>query len=143
MRLLRRLLFRLRFGQPRPCPDDECVRATPEEHGMEPIMELTVELTEAERKELGWMLHRHRDESRMGRMNSDQCFSEAAELVACIKAEAVQAERERIAREIESQYLGPDFGRQHDGSEAPDAALRHAFDEGLEYAARIAWGEGR
>ena len=63
--------------------------------------------------------------------------------VARIKAEAVQAERERIAREIESQYLGPDSGRQHDGREAPDAALRHAFDEGLEYAARIARGEGR
>ena len=55
----------------------------------------------------------------------------------------VQAERERIAREIESRYLGPDSGRQHDGRDAPDAHLRNAFDEGLEYAARIAWGEGR
>lgn len=64
-------------------------------------------------------------------------------LAARIKAEAVQAERERIAREIEAKYLGPDSGRQHDGRDAPDAHLRNAYDEGLQAAAEIARGEGR
>ena len=50
--------------------------------------------------------------------------------------------RESVAREIEASYLGPDSGRSPDGRDAPDADLRHAFDEGLEHAARLARGEG-
>lgn len=52
--------------------------------------------------------------------------------------EAVAAERERIAQAIEAKYLGPDSGRAYDGSEAPDAHCRNAYDEGLYDAARIA-----
>ena len=63
--------------------------------------------------------------------------------VARIKADAVQAERRRIAREIEARYLGPDSGRLYDGRDAPDAALRNAYDDGLMEAARIARSEGR
>ena len=54
-----------------------------------------------------------------------------------------QALREEIAGQIEAKYLGPDSGRGHDGREAPDAALRNAYDEGLEMAACIARGETR
>lgn len=54
-----------------------------------------------------------------------------------------QALREEIAQEIEAKYLGPDSGRGYDGRESPDAALRNAYDEGLEMAARIARGETR
>ena len=43
-----------------------------------------------------------------------------------------------IAEAIESRYLGPDSGRLPDGRDAPDAAQRNAYDEGLELAARIA-----
>lgn len=50
--------------------------------------------------------------------------------------------REQVAREIERHYLGPDSGRRFDGRDAPDAAERDAFDEGLQVAARIARGEG-
>ena len=53
-----------------------------------------------------------------------------------------KALREQIAREIEQHYLGPDSGRRFDGRDAPDAAEREAFDEGLQFAARIARGEG-
>ena len=49
--------------------------------------------------------------------------------------------REQIARDIEKHYLGPDSGRRFDGRDAPDAAERDAFDEGLQVAARIARGE--
>jgi len=63
-------------------------------------------------------------------------------VVAVLIAEAVDQaraeERERIAAAIESGYLGPDFGRQYDGRESPDARLHDAYDEGLESAARIA-----
>ena len=50
--------------------------------------------------------------------------------------------REQIARGIEQYCLGPDSGRRFDGRDAPDAAEREAFDEGLQLAARIARGEG-
>lgn len=50
--------------------------------------------------------------------------------------------REQIARDIEAHYLGPDSGRSFDGRDAPDAAERDAFDEGLQVASRIARGEG-
>jgi len=67
---------------------------------------------------------------------------EIAPVVAALIAEAVDQaraeERERIAAAIESGYLGPDFGRQYDGRESPDARLHDAYDEGLESAARIA-----
>jgi hypothetical protein len=53
---------------------------------------------------------------------------------------ALAEQREEIAREIEAKYLGPDFGRQYDGRESPDAAIFNAHDEGLELAARIARG---
>ena len=53
-----------------------------------------------------------------------------------------QALREQIARDIEQYCLGPDSGRRFDGRDAPDAAEREAFDEGLQLAARIARGEG-
>ena len=53
-----------------------------------------------------------------------------------------RALREQIARDIEKHYLGPDSGRRFDGRDAPDAAEREAFDEGLQLAARIARGEG-
>ena len=43
-----------------------------------------------------------------------------------------------IVEAIESKYLGPDSGRLPDGRDAPDAAQRNAYDEGLELAARIA-----
>ena len=43
-----------------------------------------------------------------------------------------------ITEAIESKYLGPDSGRLPDGRDAPDAAQRNAYDEGLEVAARIA-----
>lgn len=59
-------------------------------------------------------------------------------IVAARVAEARADERERIAQAIEGKYLGPDSGRSHDGHEAPDAALRNAYDEGLEVAACIA-----
>jgi hypothetical protein len=52
-----------------------------------------------------------------------------------------RALREQIARDIEQHYLGPDSGRCFDGRDAPDAAEREAFDEGLQFAARIARGE--
>ena len=52
-----------------------------------------------------------------------------------------RALREQIARDIEQHYLGPDSGRRFDGRDAPDAAEREAFDEGLQVAARIARGE--
>ena len=51
-----------------------------------------------------------------------------------------RALREQIARDIEKHYLGPDSGRCFDGRDAPDAAERAAFDEGLQVAARIARG---
>jgi hypothetical protein len=47
-------------------------------------------------------------------------------------------ERERIAQAVEATYLGADFGRSYDGRESPDAALHHAYDEGLQDAARVA-----
>ena len=53
-----------------------------------------------------------------------------------------QALREQIARGIKQYCLGPDSGRRFDGRDAPDAAERDAFDEGLQLAARIARGEG-
>lgn len=46
--------------------------------------------------------------------------------------------REEVAREIEAHYLGADYGRNLDGTESPDTALGHAYDEGLEQASRIA-----
>lgn len=46
-------------------------------------------------------------------------------------------EGERIAQAIEAKYLGPDSGRGYDGSEAPDAHCRNAYDEGLYDAAAI------
>jgi hypothetical protein len=52
-----------------------------------------------------------------------------------------RALRKQIARDIEQHYLGPDSGRCFDGRDAPDAAEREAFDEGLQFAARIARGE--
>lgn len=52
-----------------------------------------------------------------------------------------RALREQIARDIEQHYLGPDAGRRFDGRDAPDAAEMEAFDEGLQFAARIARGE--
>ena len=62
--------------------------------------------------------------------------------VAALIAEAVDQaraeERERIAAAIEAAYLGPDFGRQYDGRDSPDARLQDAYDEGLDAAARIA-----
>ena len=60
-----------------------------------------------------------------------------------ILAAREQALREEIAKGIEAKYLGPDSGRGYDGREAPDAALRNAYDEGLEFAARIARGGAR
>lgn len=51
-----------------------------------------------------------------------------------------RALREQIARDIEKHYLGLDSGRRFDGRDAPDAAERAAFDEGLQLAARIARG---
>lgn len=50
----------------------------------------------------------------------------------------VAEERERIAAEIEKGYLGPDFARRPDGTEGPEAHAAAAYDEGLEYAARVA-----
>jgi len=61
-----------------------------------------------------------------------------AALIAEAVDQARAEERERIAAAIESGYLGPDFGRQYDGRESPDARLHDAYDEGLESAARIA-----
>ena len=49
--------------------------------------------------------------------------------------------REQVARDIERHHLGPDSGRRFDGRDAPDAAERDAFDEGLQVAARIARGK--
>lgn len=48
---------------------------------------------------------------------------------------------ERIAKQIEADYLGPDFGRLPDGNDSPSSALHNAFDEGLEHAATIIRGK--
>ena len=48
--------------------------------------------------------------------------------------------RESIAKQIEAQFLGPDYGRQHDGRDSPHAAETNAYDEGLWTAARIVRG---
>lgn len=34
IRLVAEFLVRLRLGAPRPCGDDDCVRESPEEHGL-------------------------------------------------------------------------------------------------------------
>lgn len=52
-----------------------------------------------------------------------------------------RALRKRIARDIEQYYLGPESGRFFDGRDAPDAAEMEAFDDGLQFAARLARGE--
>lgn len=53
-------------------------------------------------------------------------------------AARLAAQRDGIANAIKGAYLGPDFGRAYDGTGSPDAHLHHAYDEGLEDAARIA-----
>ena len=62
-------------------------------------------------------------------------------------ARALEFIREVVGKEIkeaiESKYLGPDSGRLPDGRDAPDAAQRNAYDEGLEVAARIAYQASR
>ena len=78
------------------------------------------------------------------RLRAVLAYSDAqhvAPVVAAMLAEARADERKRIADEITSRYLGPDFGRLSDGRDSPDAALHDAYDEGLETAARIARGE--
>ena len=51
------------------------------------------------------------------------------------------AVREQVARDIEANYLGPDFGRNPiTGQDSPHAMHAEAYDEGLFDAARIARG---
>ena len=51
------------------------------------------------------------------------------------------AVREQVARDIEANYLGPDFGRNPiSGQDSPHAMHAEAYDEGLADAARIARG---
>ena len=51
------------------------------------------------------------------------------------------AVREQVARGIEANYIGPDFGRNPiTGQDSPHAMHAEAYDEGLFDAARIARG---
>lgn len=79
-----------------------------------------MKLTDAEREQLACQL---------GRM--------LAPHIEQIIAARLEQQREALAAAIEKGYLGADFGRSYDGQESPDARLHHAYDEGLEEAARI------
>lgn len=91
-----------------------------------------VTLTEGEREWHVCCVKRHL-------CRDDHFHARNVERIVAARVEQARAdERERIAQAIEATYLGPDSGRGYDGSEAPDAHCRNAYDEGLYDAARIA-----
>lgn len=64
------------------------------------------------------------------------CLDEAADHSGC-EAAARADIRARLVEKIRAECLGADFGRYPDGRESPDAALHHAYDEGLQRAAEM------
>ena len=77
----------------------------------------------------------------LGCVSCFDCALTDKQVIAALIAEAVEQARADVAEQIEARYLGADFGRGYDGREGPQAALTHAYDAGLEMAARIARGE--